>query len=102
TPDAGLNKLITFSGFTLTGTNAAAFALPGTAICCTPNIQRTTGNISAGVLGVLPAAVVQTTPILPFIGLPLLAGLQLGVEGGITMPPIPVVEAPVEEVVVPA
>jgi len=110
TPDVGLNKIITFSGFTLAGTNAAAFALPGTAICCTPNIQRTTGSITAAPVvvgpGVVPPVIAPTPadqlPVataLPLIVLPVfypytqLAGMDLAVEG-IRMPPIALVEAP--------
>jgi filamentous hemagglutinin family protein len=97
----GVNVPITYSGFTLGGASAG-FVLPTP--CCNIFVTRTTGNITAGsgtglgsgtVSGSTP---VQVWPVLPFIGLPLLAGLDLGVLGGITMPPIPVAElAPVEE-----
>ena len=96
TPDAGLNKTITFRNFTLTqgpivqGPAGLNFALP--AACCGPAIGRTTGNIIAA-----PGAGIQTVPVFPLLGLPLLAGLDLGVLGGITMPPIVVVEAAPEE-----
>ena len=97
TPDAGQGKIITFSGFTLTqnpitaGPAAINFALP--AACCGPAIGRTTGNIAGGTTG---ASTVQTVPVLPLLGLPMLAGLDLSI-GGITMPPILVAEeTPVE------
>jgi len=47
TAAVGLNKLVTFSGFTLGGANAGLFALPGTSVCCSPSVQRTTANITA-------------------------------------------------------
>jgi len=87
----GANIPITFSGFTLGGASAG-FSLP--AGCC-GSVTRTTGNITAGASSGVP---IQVTPVLPFLGLPLLAGLNLSVLGGITMPPVQYAEAaPIEE-----
>lgn len=44
-PDAGANKRITFTGYTLAGTNAGAYALPVN--CCGPIVASTTGTITA-------------------------------------------------------
>lgn len=52
-PDAGGNKRITFTGYTLAGENAGAYALPVN--CCGPIVASTTGTIS-------PAAPPPTTP----------------------------------------
>ena len=43
TPNVGLNKTVTFSGFTLAGPNANDYALPVS--CCAPVVQTTTANI---------------------------------------------------------
>jgi len=93
----GTNIPITFNGFTLGGTSAG-FALP--AGCC-GSVTRTTGNITAGA-GAGAGAPIQVTPVLPFLGLPLLATSDLSVLGGITMPPVQYAEAaPIEEVPAP-
>lgn len=44
-PDEGANKRITFTGYTLAGTNAGAYALPVN--CCGPVVASTTGAIAA-------------------------------------------------------
>ncbi|MHB8911597.1 MAG: two-partner secretion domain-containing protein, partial [Lysobacter sp.] len=44
-PDPGANKRITFTGYTLAGTNAGAYALPVN--CCGPVVASTTGTIMA-------------------------------------------------------
>ena len=41
---AGTNKIVTFSGYTLNGTDANQFALPSS--CCGPIVQKTTGTIT--------------------------------------------------------
>lgn len=46
-PDPGANKRITFTGYTLAGTNAGAYALPVN--CCGPVVAHTTGTIVAAV-----------------------------------------------------
>jgi filamentous hemagglutinin family protein len=112
TPDVGVNKIIIFSGFTLAGANANDFALPGSAVCCTPAVERTTGAITPVALVVgpgivppvivvapadaVPAAVPSSALIEHSIGsvLPLqLTGLSLGVlGGGIRMPPTQLAE----------
>ena len=43
TPDAGLGKTISFTGYTLAGPGSAAFALPVS--CCGPVVAKTTGDI---------------------------------------------------------
>jgi hypothetical protein len=61
TPTVGVNKIVTFSGFTLAGADASLFALPNTVIplplanpalanCCGGGIGRTTANIRAAVV----------------------------------------------------
>jgi hypothetical protein len=96
TAAAGVDKPITFTGFTLAGPGAANFAFATS--CCGPALGRTTGNITAGGLlpgGVTGATVTQVTPPLSLIiALPTLAGLDLSVLGGITMPPVQVAEVP--------
>ena len=42
-PWEGADKIVTFSGYTLTGVNAASFALPVS--CCGPVVAKTTGTI---------------------------------------------------------
>ncbi len=54
TPGVGVAKTVTFTGFTLAGANAAAFALPAT--CCAPIVGRTTASITPAVV-VLPVIV---------------------------------------------
>ena len=104
TSAAGIGKTISYTGFTLTqgpivaGGLATNFALPTT--CCAPIVGRTTGNITAATTGGTAGGTTGGTtlpPILPvFYPYTVLAGLNLGV-GGITMPPIQLVEAtPVE------
>ena len=44
-PDVGANKRISFTGYTLAGTNAGAYALPVN--CCGPVLAHTTGTIVA-------------------------------------------------------
>jgi large exoprotein involved in heme utilization and adhesion len=45
-PDVGTNKRITFTGYTLAGSNAGAYALPFN--CCGPVVAHTTGGIFTG------------------------------------------------------
>lgn len=69
TPFAGLNKTITYSGFTLAqgaivpGDAALNFALPTS--CCLPRVGRTTGNITP-----VPPIVPPILPIVPPIDAP--------------------------------
>jgi len=97
---AGVNKPITFSGFTLGGANAANFALP--VACCGPAVTRTIGNITPAVVVVPPVVVVAATDLLPLVqnepesefprGVP---GLSLGLlGGGVNMPPVLLAVAP--------
>ncbi len=46
-PEVGDNKSITFTGYTLGGSNAGAFALPVN--CCGTVVSHTTGDITAAV-----------------------------------------------------
>ncbi|HEY9399902.1 MAG TPA: filamentous hemagglutinin N-terminal domain-containing protein, partial [Luteimonas sp.] len=43
-PEAGVNKGITFTGYTLAGVNAGAYALPFN--CCGPVVAHTTGTVT--------------------------------------------------------
>jgi filamentous hemagglutinin family protein len=56
----GVDKAISFTGFTLGGPNATAFALP--IACCAPVVGRTMGNIIAAAL---PPVVVPPVPVAP-------------------------------------
>ena len=57
TAAAGAGKTISFSGYSLTGANAADFALPVS--CCVPVVAHTTGNILVA-QGIFPP-----TPLVP-------------------------------------
>jgi hypothetical protein len=83
--------VVTFdpANFSLVGPNAGEFAFATS--CCGPIVGRTTGSITAGSTS---TPTVQPTPLFPLIGLPLLAGMDLSVLGGISMPAIQVAEAP--------
>jgi filamentous hemagglutinin family protein len=105
----GTDKLVTYSGFTLAqgaitpGDAGINFALPTT--CCGPRFGTTTGNITATSQNQVPPLVqappdVQVVPVFPLFALPMLAGTNLSL-GGITMPPVAVVEAPPEEIAPP-
>ena len=61
TPDVGLNKTISFTGYSLGGPNAANFALPIS--CCAPIVGRTSATIAAAT--VAPAPVVTPAPVAP-------------------------------------
>lgn len=67
TPDVGVNKEITFTGYSLSGPNAGNFALPIS--CCAPNIVgRSLGTITAAILPpppvVVPPPVIVPPPII--------------------------------------
>jgi hypothetical protein len=55
TPAVGVNKTVAFTGYTLGGPNAAAFALATN--CCGPIVSRTTAAITPAVLVVAPIVV---------------------------------------------
>jgi filamentous hemagglutinin family protein len=59
TADVGTNKSISFSGYTLAGVNASQYALAVT--CCSPIVNKTTGNINP---------VVVLAPVPPLESLP--------------------------------
>lgn len=65
TPDVGVAKTVTFTGYSLTGTNAAAFALPST--CCGTIVGKTTATITAAPVvippEVIPAVVVAAPAV---------------------------------------
>lgn len=98
TPLAGSNKTISFSGFTLGGPNATAFALPES--CCGPVVGRTRGNIIAAALppgapgGAVPVPV-PPAPVAP-VPVPLVV-----VPPPVVVVPPPIVVAPLPEVPVP-
>ncbi len=58
----GANKIITFSGYTLGGADAAKYALPIS--CCAPVASKTTGNITAVVV---PPVVVPPVVVPPVV-----------------------------------
>jgi hypothetical protein len=62
TRDAGVNKTVAFTGYTLAGATAGNFALP--VACCGPAVGDTTGNITAD----LAAAATQARPQLRIAG----------------------------------
>jgi filamentous hemagglutinin family protein len=99
---AGVNKPVTYSDFSLAqgavtpGDAALNFALPKG--CCGRTTQ-TTGEILPGLGGTLAREASDEIPAMPFVPVffPALAGPQINVvDGGIRMPPLQVVEAPVE------
>jgi filamentous hemagglutinin family protein len=63
----GADKPVTFTGYTLAGTNASAYILA--AFCCGPVVARTTASITAAPVVVVPPPVVvvpppiETTPV---------------------------------------
>lgn len=59
----GIDKPITFSGYTLAGPAASQFALPVS--CCGPAVARTTGTLLAAALPpvVVPPAIVPPVPV---------------------------------------
>ena len=61
-PDAGANKRITFTGYTLAGSNAGAYALPVN--CCGTIVTSTTGTITAAAPPVTPPPVTPP-PVTP-------------------------------------
>ena len=65
TPDVGVDKTITYSGFSLAGASAGNFALP--VACCGPAARTTTGTILAAAPVVPPVVVVPpvTPPVVP-------------------------------------
>ena len=77
----GNDKTIIFSGFTLTGTDAALYALPSS--CCGPAVSKTTGNITAAV--VIPPVIVPPAVIPPGFMPP---DMELSVVPPLTMLPI--------------
>ncbi|MEO6986815.1 MAG: filamentous hemagglutinin N-terminal domain-containing protein [Paralcaligenes sp.] len=63
TADAGVNKTITFSGYSLAGTDAGKYVLAQN--CCAPVTNRTTGSIAvptAAQLAALPPGVLASLP----------------------------------------
>ena len=67
-PDVGTDKAITFTGYTLAGTNAGAFALPTN--CCGTVVTSTTGNILAAPLPPPVAPPPPAPPPPPPVALP--------------------------------
>lgn len=107
TADVGLNKRISFTGFSLsqdpilTGGTARNYALAVS--CCGPIVGRTTANITPSPVGAVgavgaggPSGAVQTVPLLTtFSPLPMLASLNFNVvDGGLLLPSVEAV--PVE------
>jgi filamentous hemagglutinin family protein len=59
-PDEGANKRITFTGYTLAGTDAGSYALPVN--CCGPIVASTTGTISPAPVTPPPVTPPPVTP----------------------------------------
>lgn len=79
-PEVGTNKAITFTGYTLGGTDAGSYALPFN--CCGPVVAHTTGTITAAPPPPVtpppvtpppppPPPVTPPMPVLPPVGEPL-------------------------------
>lgn len=97
-PDVGIGKTISFTGYTLAGPNAAAFALP--VACCGPVVAKTTGDIVPAPLPapVVPVPVPLVTPqFSPFVVAPFLLRTPTTL-----LVVAPVAPAPVDLVVVQA
>jgi hypothetical protein len=62
-PETGTNKRITFTGYTLAGPDAGAYALPFN--CCGPVVAHTTGGIYTGPPPVTPPPVTPPPPGTP-------------------------------------
>ncbi len=101
TADVGINKTVSFTGFTLTqgaivtttvGSSGNNFALPVT--CCAPIVGKTTADITAPVVIVPPVVVVPPAEVVPVEVAPV-------VVAPVVVAPVevaPVVVAPVEVV----
>lgn len=59
TADVGTNKSISYSGYTLAGVNVSQYALAVT--CCSPIVNKTTGNINPAIV-VVPPPPIDTLP----------------------------------------
>ena len=95
TADVGVNKTITYTGFTLAGPGVNSFVLP--ANCCGPIIGRTTGTIRPAVLAV--PVVVPPVEVAPVVVAPVVAPVVVApvVVAPVAVAPVvaPVVVAPV-------
>jgi filamentous hemagglutinin family protein len=67
TADVGLNKTISFTGYTLAGANAGNFALATS--CCAPIVSRTLGNITpiAPLVAVAPLVATVAPVVVPAV-----------------------------------
>lgn len=96
TPAPGLGKVISFTGYTLGGPNAAAFALP--VACCGPAVAKTTGAVLAAVLPTVPPVIVPVPVPVPVVAPPVVVvpGVDTPVATSDTVLPqfIPFVVAP--------
>ncbi|MDL2356049.1 MAG: filamentous hemagglutinin N-terminal domain-containing protein, partial [Pseudomonadota bacterium] len=91
TAAVGVNKTVTFTGYTLAGANADKYALP--VACCGPIVARTTANISAAVI-VPPPVVVPPVVVPPVVVPPV-------VVPPVVVPPVVVPPVVVPPIVVP-
>lgn len=80
TPEAGNNKTITFTGYTLAGSSSGAFALPVN--CCGPVVAHTTGDITPTGTTLPPVTPPASTPPPP--GQPI-----FGIQPPVILPPLP-------------
>jgi filamentous hemagglutinin family protein len=105
TATAGIDKPITFTGYTLAGADAAKYALPVS--CCAPIVARTTGEILAAVVVppvVVPPVVVPPVVVPPVVVPPVVPPPVIPppvVLPPVVPPPVIVVVPPVIPVVVP-
>ncbi|MET1115438.1 MAG: filamentous hemagglutinin N-terminal domain-containing protein [Comamonas sp.] len=90
TPNAGINKTITMTGYSLAGADANRYALATP--CCGPVVTTTTANITPVIPPVVTPPVVEPPVVIPPVVIPPV------VEPPVVIPPVvvpPVVEPPV-------
>jgi filamentous hemagglutinin family protein len=105
TADVGINKTVTFAGFTLAGINAGNFAFANS--CCgLPSVGKTTATITPAPVPVppIPPGITPVLPIVPALPIDtaeLVAEEMLGNEDGIITPAISLrpVPAPMPRIV---
>ena len=104
TADVGVNKTITFTGYSLGGAAAGNFALPVS--CCGPVVARTTANITPPIVVVPPVVIVPPVVVVPpevvvvppEVVVPPVIPPVVAVPPEVVVPPVipPVVEVPPE------
>lgn len=87
-PDPGANRRITYTGYTLAGSNAGAYALPMN--CCGPIVASTTGTISASAQPPVTPPPVSPPPVTPPLVTPPTGGPVFGIlPPPVVLPPPP-------------